>query len=526
MSTESKKTKGLLAGLIGALVTIGALVGAVALNITQTNNQGQVSPTVIISPIINAHIGQTVFLNATIDRHNQVITSVIWDQILGPRSNLTQVGDDAYFVPPKNGSYVFSLEVQNDKQLITTTSTIVEVGKIGNVTEPTGNQTTNQSPTFEVDSPVKCVIGTDCTITTDEIKDPDGNVTKIEFRQLAGPTVSLRAEDGTATFHVEKAGDYSFSVTVYDNDNANTTKGIIVSVPAPVPVDTDKDGIPDDKDNCKTVDNVDQKDSDNDKIGDACDSTPLPPPLPTPVGELKIVVVGDVEDSSAGRSVLSQIKKQNATDVFVLGDLGYDKDLTWYKAAYGALGNKHVCVPGNHDSAEDESSAIYKETIEFCGEPSYAKKGVNLFFFIDTNGDLAKQSSEIIAGLQNKDFMYGIKNIFFNAHKGCVSPPNSHHPAPETTAIKNFCAAVKAKVPTGVKQFWNAAHNHVLSASESGVDKQSGAGGRSHYTCPTTTTSAWWCDNVHYGFLEYTIKSDGTVTYKFLDYNGKELKKG
>ncbi|MEK6938100.1 MAG: thrombospondin type 3 repeat-containing protein [Nanoarchaeota archaeon] len=42
------------------------------------------------------------------------------------------------------------------------------------------------------------------------------------------------------------------------------------------PTDTDKDGIEDTKDNCPTVANADQKDSDGDKVGDACDPTPLP----------------------------------------------------------------------------------------------------------------------------------------------------------------------------------------------------------------------------------------------------------
>jgi len=38
--------------------------------------------------------------------------------------------------------------------------------------------------------------------------------------------------------------------------------------------DTDKDGIPDYQDNCPDVSNPDQKDSDGDGIGDACDETP------------------------------------------------------------------------------------------------------------------------------------------------------------------------------------------------------------------------------------------------------------
>lgn len=41
--------------------------------------------------------------------------------------------------------------------------------------------------------------------------------------------------------------------------------------------DADADGIPDDEDNCPLVANANQQDSDNDGIGNACDSTPFPP---------------------------------------------------------------------------------------------------------------------------------------------------------------------------------------------------------------------------------------------------------
>ncbi|MGH2953596.1 MAG: thrombospondin type 3 repeat-containing protein [Solirubrobacterales bacterium] len=48
--------------------------------------------------------------------------------------------------------------------------------------------------------------------------------------------------------------------------------------------DDDGDGVPDPDDNCPTVPNANQADADGDGIGDACDTSPPPPPPPPPPG--------------------------------------------------------------------------------------------------------------------------------------------------------------------------------------------------------------------------------------------------
>ena len=255
--------------------------------------------------------------------------------------------------------------------------------------------------------------------------------------------------------------------------------------------------------------------------------TPTPTPTPTPVKDFKFIVLGDLEDSTAGRAVFEQIKKQNPDGVAVLGDMGYESTLKWFKSTYGvAFKDKLVCVPGNHEAPEDGSNSLYSETLKFCGDPFYNIKPYNgaLFIGIDTNGNMDVQLGGAQQVVMNQTFMKNIKSVHIMSHKGCASPPNSHHPSPETTDIKTFCQSLKAKIPSTVKQFWDSAHNHVMSASADSVYKQSGAGGRSHYECPSSPSSTYpFCDSSHFGFLQYIIKPDGTTTQQFIDYNGKVL---
>jgi predicted phosphodiesterase len=246
---------------------------------------------------------------------------------------------------------------------------------------------------------------------------------------------------------------------------------------------------------------------------------PTPTPTPVPTKDVKVIMVGDVENSPAGVSVFNAIKAKNPDVVAVLGDLGYAENLAWFKSTYGTL--NQICVPGNHDTTEDETAALEKETLNYCSNPFFFKLNGILFIGINTSGNLDTQLGQAQEIVMNPNEMNGVKEVHLLTHKPCAAPPNSHHVV--EAKVKTFCDSLKAKIPSGVKFFSDNAHNHVMSASADGVYKAVGSGGRSHYTCGTSTAFPF-CDNVHYGYLEYTFKTDGTSSYHFYDFNGKEIK--
>lgn len=251
---------------------------------------------------------------------------------------------------------------------------------------------------------------------------------------------------------------------------------------------------------------------------------PVPVPEPTAT-DVRVSIVGDVDDTTAGKAVFANIKSKNSDVVVGLGDLGYDNTLSWYKSTYGT--QKQVCVPGNHeDDAEDGTASLEKETLEYCSNPFYFIKNHVMFVGINSNGDLVKQSTEVTALLKNTKIMQGVKEVHLLTHKPCATPPNAHHPANEDSLAKKvveFCTVFKNNIPTGIKFVNDAAHNHVLSTSADGMFKTSGGGGHNHYECGVNTVFTF-CDNTHYGYLEYIIKADGTTSYHFYDSSGKVLK--
>jgi hypothetical protein len=392
---------------------------------------------------INATIGEPLILNATIV-DDGTITSVIWDLESGPQTNFTQIGDDLYFTPQSNGTYIFKLEAQDDKNLITTIGVQIIVKSQG-----------------------------DCE--PDE-RLVDGKCVEIP-RPTCGPNQVYNRTDNVCYNKPLPPKPVCTTSQVY---NATTNK--CDPKPAPVPV-------------------------------------PTPTPVPSPT-DIKVAVVGDIEDSSGGNAIFSQIQKQNPKYVFVLGDLGYESDLSWFKQTYGTMGDKVFCMVGNHEADnEDGSSAIEKETLNYCGNSYWIKYGATLFLVVNSNDKQDTLTTAFGKVLSNTTVMNGVKSLHVLSHKGCVTPPNSHHPAGE---IKVFCDWIKSKIPSGIKVYYDSAHNHVMSQSADKAYSQSGAGGKSHYTCGTNAQFPF-CNNTKWGFLLYTIKLDGTTTSSFLDQNGAKI---
>ncbi len=402
---------------------------------------------------------------------------------------------------------------------------ILVVPKNGTIPPPVVNNTppvndtippvpvANKPPTVNVTTPVNCPVNTDCVLTA-QIDDPDGNITQaiwnIESEQQVDFTSSIdyatTPDTYTATFKPAVNETYVFSIEAQDNNGSSVLKSITVNPKvAPLPSHCEPDE--------HLVDNI--------CIPNTPEPTPTPTPTPTPVPEptatnMKVILVGDIEDSTAGNAVFNQIKVQNPTNVLVLGDLGYESNLAWFKSTYGTFGNKVNCVLGNHDAAnEDGSSSIEKEALQYCANSYYIKKNHVLFLAFNTNGDLTKQATDAGKLLTNTDFMNGVKSVHIVSHKPCAVPPNAHHPV----EIKTFCDAVKAKIPSTIKVYYDQAHNHIYSRSVDGTYKQIGTGGKSHYTCGISADFPI-CLNQYYGFGEYIIKPDGTTTFEFKDYNG------
>ncbi len=244
----------------------------------------------------------------------------------------------------------------------------------------------------------------------------------------------------------------------------------------------------------------------------------VPNVIPTNKTGSVVVIVGDV----SGTAVRDGIKKVDPDLVIVVGDLGYQSTLSWFKSNYYNAFDHVRCIIGNHDATEDGSSSLLKEAKALCGESWYQKVGNStLFIGLNTNGNLDTQLGATQDLLMNTAFMKNITNVHFVSHKPiCSTPPNSHHPL---ELEKTFCNNLIQYTPTGVKIYFDNGHNHVYAETKDGLTHTTGAGGKSHYSCGTNTV--WiYCNNKDYGFLAYTIDDNGATISHFYGTTGKIIR--
>lgn len=230
--------------------------------------------------------------------------------------------------------------------------------------------------------------------------------------------------------------------------------------------------------------------------------TCVPDTIPTTGNVSKVCLVGDLK----GTTVPNLMNKTGCDVKVGLGDLGYASDLKYFKAL-----KFDKCVAGNHDTKEDGSSSLEKETTAYCGDSWWLTiaNGTAVIIGINTNGDTAKQLQTVKTVLSKSPV---INTIIIVSHKAGHVPPNSHHPA----EAKALYANIEKLIPSNVKLIEVYGHNHVSSSAPSKNWYQAGAGGKSHYECGTDST--WtFCDNKSWGYLELTVdNNNGATAAKFI----------
>ncbi len=106
---------------------------------------------------------------------------------------------------------------------------------------------------------------------------------------------------------------------------------------------------------------------------------------------------------------------------------------------------------------------------------------------LNPNGDTKSQTQCGQSLVTNSRLMKGIKNIFFVVHKPAHSPPESHHPARNSTIEMLFY--VESNVSKNIDVYEIAAHNHPLAESSNGRWFISGGGGRSNHDAQVVQSS-------------------------------------
>lgn len=247
------------------------------------------------------------------------------------------------------------------------------------VADPAGNVSAPATVTIVVDAVNDPPVANDDTLNVGQAAaattvDVRLNDTDTEAGALTVTTVANGARgttvdngDGTITYTHDGSQTLSdtFSYTVTDVDGAADTATVVVTV---VPAE-DFDGVPAGVDTCPFIFDPDQRDTDGDGIGDACDPFPTTTSTGTftdsgaaldGISETFALALGDLDgdgeldaifahrsgakihinDGSGGFSATAQTLSSGATDAVALADLDGDGDLDAILANNG--GNDRV----------------------------------------------------------------------------------------------------------------------------------------------------------------------------------------
>ncbi len=150
------------------------------------------------------------------------------------------------------------------------------LAKGGSLPSGAGGAATNCAPVGSNQPPVAVATATPASGTAPlsvqldggSSYDPDGTISSYAWAWNGGSATGIRPGATFAT------GSYVVTLTVTDNRGATAAATVNVTATAPAPApDADGDNVPDSIDNCPTVFNPDQQDSNNNGIGDACEPT-------------------------------------------------------------------------------------------------------------------------------------------------------------------------------------------------------------------------------------------------------------
>jgi predicted MPP superfamily phosphohydrolase len=160
--------------------------------------------------------------------------------------------------------------------------------------------------------------------------------------------------------------------------------------------------------------------------------TPSPNPSPTPVSDFNFAAVGDWSCNSRASETIANMKNKQPELILALGDFSYKSSPDCWIDKISDIQDIIRITIGNHDAAEEESSALEEQYLEHfnLNKPYYsfdlknahfimlssqlaAKKGNEQYTFVDN--DLKKAS-------QNKN----IKWIIVSLHKPLYTSPSKH----------------------------------------------------------------------------------------------------